>query len=495
MSPPMSTRLSPHDAAFLYFERPTAPLHIGSLGIFEGEIPFDRFVAHIESRLPLIPRYRQRLVDVPLDLSHPSWCDDPDFDIRNHIFNHRLPVAGGDRELREFSTDLFATQLLRDRPLWEIHVIHGLAGSRSAMLSKVHHCLVDGVSGIELLLAVVDITPEPAPPPQSAPWQPAPLPGPATRVSDALAYEMQHSPELIREAQETLVSPGAAWSQTGDFFQAIGRLAPWLMERPPETPFNATPLTEQRQVGFAEASFIEIRDIRTALGGTVNDVVLSIVAGALRTYGLAHGCDVSAMPVRVGIPVNVRRDDEKGALGNRVSMMLVTLPLHESDPAARHAAVRKTVDDLKGANQAGGMEVLMRMGSNFPANLQHLAGSMSSAGPSMVNLICTNVPGPMIPLYSVGHLLLAHYPLVPLSFNMGLGVGVTSYNQRLFFGVMAEPNIVPDYEFLGECFREAFLELRTAAGVSVSDIDLTAQANRNGGSREPQPVGATSTTA
>jgi hypothetical protein len=170
-------------------------------------------------------------------------------------------------------------------------------------------------------------------------------------------------------------------------------------------------------------------------------------------------------------------------------MMLVTLPLGESEPAARHEAVMRTVGELKSANQAGGLELLMRLGSNLPAAIQQFGGFMGSSGESLVNLICTNVPGPMIPLYSVGHLLLAHYPFVPLSFNMGMGVGVTSYNQRLFIGVMTEPNIVPDFEFLGECFRDSFLELRAAAGVSASDIDMSSLASRNGGSREAQPVG------
>jgi WS/DGAT/MGAT family acyltransferase len=450
---------------------------------------FERFVAHIESRLPLIPRYRQRLVDVPLSISHPAWRDDPQFDIRNHIFDVQLPAPGFDVQLREVGADIFAKPLRRDRPLWEIHVIHGLENGRSALLAKVHHCLVDGVSGIELLLAIMDVTPEPAPPPEQAGWSPEPIPGPTACITEAVRDEIGHQRALMREAQETLLSPGAGWRQTGDFYQALGRLAPWLLERPPKTPFNVTPLDQKRRVAFCDVSFIEIRDIRTSLGGTVNDVVLSIVSGALRKYSLAHGCDASAMPIRVGIPVNVRREDEKGALGNRVSMMLVTLPLGESEPAARHEAVMRTVGELKSANQAGGLELLMRMGSNLPAAIQQFGGFMGSSGESLVNLICTNVPGPMIPLYSVGHLLLAHYPFVPLSFNMGMGVGVTSYNQRLFIGVMTEPNIVPDFEFLGECFRESFLELRAAAGVSASDIDMSGLASRNGGSREAQPVG------
>jgi WS/DGAT/MGAT family acyltransferase len=226
-------------------------------------------------------------------------------------------------------------------------------------------------------------------------------------------------------------------------------------------------LSDRRHVAFCDVSFVEIREIRTSLGGTVNDVVLAILAGAFRRYLAKFGQDSSEL--RVGIPVNVRVEDDKGALGNRISMMLTPLPLGEPDPAERLRLVRERCDQLKQENQAGSTELLIRLTSLIPAPTQAALGALPPVN-TLVNLICTNVPGPMIPLYSVGHLLLEHYPLVPLAFDLGLGVGVMSYNQRLFFGLMADPNAVPDIDLLKQYVEESFLELRRAAGVSATDL-------------------------
>ena len=461
----LTRRMTATDAAFLYFERPHAPLHIGSLGIYQGQIPFDRFVAHIDSRMPLIPRYRQRAVFVPFSLAHPTWEDDPGFGIRNHIFEVKLPAPGNEEQLKEATTKLFAGQLDRSKPLWEMYVIHGIEGDKSAILSRVHHCMVDGVSGIELLLAVVDISPEPAPPPEPTPWNPPPLPNPLARVNDALWDNFEQQANLWREIVETAADPARSWRQAQQTVRAFRTAYPWLMRPPPATPFSIQ-LCDERRVAMTEVSFPEIREIRTALGGTVNDVVLAVLAGALRRYIISRGQNVDGVELRVGVPVNVRLEDEKGALGNRISTMVPLLPLGEPDAATRLRLIRDQVNYLKTENQASAFEQLLRLASYVPVPIQALGNATNL----MVNLICTNVPGPMIPLYSVGHLLLEHSPMVPLSMNMGLGVGVTSYNQKLFFGLMADPHGVPDIETLREYVDASFLELRSAAGVRPSDL-------------------------
>jgi WS/DGAT/MGAT family acyltransferase len=485
MSSKLSRRLSSSDAAFLYFERPNAPLHVGSLGIYEGRIPFERFSCHIESRLPLIPRYRQRIVQVPFNLAHPTWEDDPDFGIDRHIFHVTLPSPGNDRQLREMAAELFARPLDRSRPLWEMYVIHGLEGDRTGIVSKVHHCMVDGVSGIELLIAVVDITPEPAPPPEAAPWEPKPLPDLAERVSEAFWDNLGQQRDALREVQEGILNPRPRIRQVLDLFRAMTTSWPWLSGPAPRTPFSVR-LSGSRHVAFCDVSFVEIREIRTSLGGTVNDVVLAILAGAFRRYLAKFGQDSAEL--RVGIPVNVRVEDDKGTLGNRISMMLTPLPLGEPDPAERLRLVRERCDQLKQENQAGSTELLIRLTSLIPAPTQAALGALPPVN-TLVNLICTNVPGPMIPLYSVGHLMLEHYPLVPLAFDLGLGVGVMSYNQRLFFGLMAEPKAVPDIDLLKQYVEESFLELRRAAGVSATDLpSFGGNGAAAGAAKAEQPV-------
>ena len=483
----LSRRLTASDAAFLYLERPNTPLHIGSLAVYEGQVPFEPFQEQIRARMPLIPRYRQRVSFVPFSIAHPTWEDDPDFEIRNHVFDVHLPSPGTQENLIEMSARLFAPPLDRNKPLWEMYVIHGLEGDRTAIVSKVHHCMVDGVSGIELLLACLDLSPKPAAPPGAEPYTPPPLPTTRERVVDAFWDNVSEQIAAAREWQKNALDVRPQLRQWNEAIRAFRTAMPWLTSPAPRMPFTASSLSNERRAAFSEMSFVEIREIRTSLGGTVNDVVLAILAGGLRKYLLRHGHRVDGTEPRVMIPVNVRLDDEKGALGNRVSGMLSPLPIGEPDAAARLYKIREQTETLKKENQAGAVETLMRMAQLMPVPAQALAGVTMTN--TMVNMICTNVPGPMIPLYCVGHLLLEHYPLVPLSMNMGLGAGVTSYNHKLFFGLMADPKAMPDVETLKECIDESFLELRAAAGVEVTELPDFFGARANGGVIEPAGVG------
>jgi diacylglycerol O-acyltransferase len=482
----LTRRLTASDAAFLYLERPNAPLHIGSLAVYEGKIPIEAFQEQIHARMPLIPRYRQRVSFVPFSLAHPTWEDDPNFDVRNHVFHVDLSSPGTQEQLMELTMRLFAPALDRNKALWEMYVIHGLEGDRTAIVSKVHHCMVDGVSGIELLLACLDLSPQPAAPPEAEPYTPPPLPGPFERVTDAIWDNMSEQMNSLREWQKTVSDPRPAVRQWSDAFRAFRTAMPWLTVPAPRMPFSTTALSNERRAAFSEMSFVEIREIRTSLGGTVNDVVLAILTGGLRTYLLRHGHRVDGPEPRVMIPVNVRMEDEKGALGNRISAMFSMLPISEADAAARLHKIREQTEGLKKGNQAGAVELLMRLASGVPVPMQAMAGVTMNN--TVMNMICTNVPGPMIPLYCVGHLLLDHYPLVPLSLNMGLGVGVTSYNHRLFFGMMADPKAMADIDLLKECIDESFLELRAAAGVDVSELPMFFGVRANGAVIEPAGV-------
>jgi WS/DGAT/MGAT family acyltransferase len=427
----------------------------------------------------LIPRYRQRAIIPPLHAGHPTWEDDPQFSLDRHVRLVQLPAPGTREQLLEFCSDLFAEMLPRDRPLWDITVIHGLEGGNTAYLSRVHHCMVDGVSGIELLLAVLDLVPSPEPtPPPAEPWKPAELSRPLESWADAVFDQWNRDIHAFTEWQQNLLDPRSQVRQMTELGRAMQVALPAAMRRPAATPWNK-PITGKRRVAVTHMSFQEVRGIRSAIGGTVNDVMLTILAGALGRYLDEHGVKTPGMTLRVMIPVNVRADDEKGALGNRVSMMLPELPVGIPNAAERLAAVQGEMGRLKEHHQAGAFESLMRMGTNLPAAYYALAG-MGGVPPGGANLVCTNVPGPMIPLYSVGHRMLEHYPLVPLAGDMGIGVGITSFDKSLYLGIMSDPTIIDDVDKIARYAAEEFTMLRDAAGVPVSDLPDFARPARNG---------------
>lgn len=467
-------RLSAQDAGFLYFERDTAPLHIGSLAIFEGRLDYERFVENLNGRLHLIPRYRQRVLFAPLNLAHPTWEYDPEFDIRRHVRRVSLAAPGSEEQLRALCAELWPKPLDRHKPLWEMILIEGLSGDRTAVMTKVHHCLVDGVSGIDLLLVVLDVSPQPEALPPSPPYAPPPLPSPGELLADALLDQAGEWLRQWSQWQVRLLNPNGA-RPTRDMRRALELVFPFLAEPAPKTPFNVFPSGERR-IAWTDISFSEVRGIRGALGGTVNDVVLAVVAAALGRYLDGHGYDTRDLKLRAMLPVNVRREDELGQLGNRVSALFACLPAGLGNPVERLRAVQEEMARLKRANQASGIETLMEVGSLWPPFVQAAWGLLPFPK-AFVNLVCTNVPGPLIPLYSLGHRLLAHYPLVPLGWDLGLGVGITSYDQRLFFGFMADRKAVPDVELLPPLIEESFLELRQAAVVVPSE---TAEVGRPG---------------
>jgi WS/DGAT/MGAT family acyltransferase len=462
-------RLSAQDASFLYFEKREAPLHIGSIAVFEGRVDYDRFVDNIAAKINLIPRYQQIVVPAPFNIGHPTWEWDPNFDIRRHITSVKLDKPGTDEQLFETAANLFSTILDREKPLWEMALIHGLEGDRSALLTKVHHCLVDGVSGIELLMLVMDVSPAPPPPAQVPNPEKDEIPSPVERFCEAILDNVSSSLDSWSSRQKRLIEDVGGAGHTRATLHALETALPYMQVPVVRAPFNK-PLSVGRKVAFSEYSFQEIRQIRAAAGGTVNDVVLTVLGGGMAKYLEMHGQTTHGRSIRVLTPVNVRKDDERGALGNRVSMLLIEVPVGVSDPIERLNAIRKRTEALKRRQVADGIESLGTGINSTPPALQALMGMLPTPPNTFANMVCTNVPGPMIPLYTLGHRLQAHYPMIPLGWEMGISLGVTSYDQKLYFGFMADARAGSDVARLKEFSDQAYVELRNAAGVGKSDL-------------------------
>lgn len=463
-------RFSPQDAFFLYFDTPGAPMHLGSLSTYEGSMRYEALVEHLDARIDDIPRHRQRPAFSPLHVGRPTWEDDPTFDIRRHVRRLRPPGGIDDEGLRQLAAELFAPQLDRTKPMWEITLIEGVSGGRSALLAKVHHCMIDGIAGVDLMMALLDITPDPAPAPlRREPWRPKAFPGAASRLSDAFWDRLKEQVTFFNDLSLLLVDGNARRAGGGLIARGMRKALPYLLRPAPSTSLNAK-LTQPRAIGATEMPFAEVRAIRAALGGTVNDVVLTILAGALSRYLEFSMNGRLPKGVRVLIPVNVRREDQYGAMGNRVSWMLIPLPVDVRDPVERLETVRSQMESQKKANLPAALDAVGELLAHTPVSLMALAGRLPPLPISVTNLVCTNVPGPMVPLYCIGHRMLSHYPLAPLSMNMGLNAGVLSYDQKLFWGLLALAQAVPDVQRLASFLDESFAELRYVAGVAPSDI-------------------------
>ena len=472
----LSRRLSPQDATFLYLETPEAPMSIGSVAIFEGHISYRRFLESIQSRMHLIPRYRQRVVEPPFNIGRPTWEFDLDFDIRRHIIRVPLPAPGTDEQLRKLTARLIRGQLDRSKPLWELYFVEGLEGERTALVSKIHHCLVDGVSGIELMTVMLDVSADPLPviPPAAGPDPEEP--SQSRLFFDALFDSISESLDRAVDFQLMLTDafPGGNRERINTIAKGLRAAFPYVRTAREKMPFNNASFSGERELAWAEIPFHEARAVRKAHGGTVNDVVLTVLAGGLAYYARAHGEATEGRIARVLCPVNVRREDERSTLGNRVSMLLVELPLDVDDPVQRLKLITERTALLKQDSVADGVEAVADLLGGLPPMV--MLGLTALPGPpnTIANMVCTNVPGPLIPLYSVGHRMIAHYPMVPIAWSMGIGCAVTSYDQSLYIGLTADRQAAPDVDLLREGIERAWSELRTAAGQQT--VSLTPEA-------------------
>ena len=482
--PELNHRLSSMDSSFLYFEKKETPMHIGSVSLFEGEIPFEDFVAMLDAKMHLLPRYQQIVVPDPFNLGHPTWEHDHNFSIRNHIFKAQVDAPGGEKELIDLACRIFEPLMDRNKPLWDIVLVYGVQGGKTAMICRVHHCMVDGMSGVDLLKIVLDFspTPQPIPPkPEARPREPQP--DATRRLFDSILGGMQEGMTRWMEFQNGLLNLTEALTKetSREAMKNISGEIPRILRPAERLPFNG-PLSGKKLLAWNTFYFAEARAIRGALGGTVNDVVLTALSGAVSRYVESHGQSVAGRKIRFMVPVSLRQEDQHGALGNLVSILPVEIPLDLKNPIERFRYINQKTMAMKGGRVAEGLNLFSALMGILPAPMQALVGALSTANIPLpaVNMISTNVPGPQVPLYAMGHRMAAYYPYVPVGYAVGCGCAIMSYDQHLYFGLTADLKAMPDVERLSQQLYESFYELRSAAGVEeIKPQPVKAKAAKN----------------
>ncbi len=446
------------DASFLHIEDTVSHMHIGPVGIFEGPAPGPEEVpAAIAARLPLVPRYRQKVRFVPYDLGRPVWVDDPHFNLDYHVRRTALPSPGGDQELRNLVGRVMSQQLDRAKPLWELWVVEGLGEGRWALISKVHHCMVDGVASTDLLSVLLDSERDPSPAAPEA-WKPEREPSPAELVAHALAERAASPYEGLRTALTAVRDPSRLVREGFEVGRGLANLQ--RVSAPGSATSLNGPLGPHRRWAWARSQLADVKRIREAHGGTVNDVVLAAITGGFRDLLLARGEDVQARVVRTMVPVSVRAEHERGTYNNKVSAMFAELPVEIEDPVARLESIREQMQNLKRSGQAVAAERLTALSGFAPAELLALAGRVASQVPQhAVNTVTTNVPGPQHPLFLCGRRMLEAFPWCPLVGHLRIGVAIFSYDGNISFGVTGDRDTAPDILVLCEGIERGIEQL------------------------------------
>jgi diacylglycerol O-acyltransferase / wax synthase len=456
-------RLTGLDSSFLHLERDSAHMHVAACAIFKGEAPtHEELVSAIASRLHLVPRYRQRLAFVPFDQGRPVWVDDPHFNVAYHVRHTALPDPGSEQQLMRMTGRVFSQALDRSRPLWEVWLVEGVSGGRFAVLSKTHHALVDGISGVDIMTVLFDTSAEPMPvaPPEQE-WVPRPLPSKAQLLADALLERTTVPGEMVRGVRATLRGPRAIAGRLTRSAGALAQLAVTGLQPAPATLFNV-PIGPHRRFTWVRGDLNQFKAVKNALHGTVNDVVLTVVAGALGRYMRGHGESVDDVELRAMIPVSVRADVERGALGNRVAAMWAPLPVGITDPVERLHTISASMQEVKSSGQAVGAQVLTQLSGFAPPTIMSQAARLQ-ARQRLFNLVVTNVPGPQFPLYLLGRELESIFPMVPLAGNTALGIAIMSYHGQLNFGLAGDYDALSDIDVLAGDLEAAIEELVEAA--------------------------------
>jgi len=468
-------RLSAQDTSFLVFETPTVPMHIAGTQIFEagplatedGGVDIEAIKKLVSSRLHLIPRYRQKLAWIPI-AEHPVWVDDRDFNLDYHVRHSSLPRPGNLDQLKRLSARIMSNQLDRERPLWEMWVIEGLEDGRFGLISKMHHCMIDGKGGVDLAHILFSTDPDE----RSVGESPAYIPRPAPTGMELLRDEVRRTVGLpfnaIRDFRQFAREAEDLRTELEIRAKALRGLLGWAVSPPSETPLNGV-LGPHRRFDWLTVSLDDVKTVRRSLGCTVNDVVLTTVAGAVREFLIRRRVRPEDVDFRVSAPVSVRREEDEGKMGNKVSSWIVRLPVGESEPLKRMEAIHEVTQDLKESQQALGVEMMMAVAEWTPGVLLSL-GAQAASGP--INMIVTNVPGPQFPLYMLGARLLESFPQVPLLQGTGLGIALFSYDGKVCWGFNADYGLVPDLEAFRDCITRSFEELSDAAGVNREGADV-----------------------
>jgi diacylglycerol O-acyltransferase len=473
-------KLTPLDASFLHLETPRTHMHIGGVAIFEpsplgtGRALYDGLAKAIAPRLDLMPRYRQKLAFVPLSLDTPVWVDDPDFDMSNHLVRAALPKPGGDEELRELIGRVFSRQLDRRRPLWEIYIVEGLRDGRWALLTKSHHAMVDGISNLELATILLDVDAEPGKQPFGVSrWEARESPSGMGLLINSLRERVTRPARVLSAARAVAGQPGRLANALRDTASGLASMAEHMGV--PKSPINGR-TGPARSFSYSRFPLADFRLIKTAFGGTINDIVLAAVAGGLRHFLVARGVDPDdeRSALQALCPVSIRDTSERTALGNRLAMLLVKLPIAEADPHARISKVRTTVDALKARKQAVGADFLLNLAGFAPSTL-HAMVARASLRQIAFNLIVTNVPGPQFPLYCQGARLVEVFPIAFLYDGQELAIAIFSYDGMLNFGYLVDAQGIPDVDVFAECVEEGLRELVEAARTATGEIAAPAR--------------------
>jgi diacylglycerol O-acyltransferase / wax synthase len=459
----VTERLTALDVSFLYLETPTTAMHVGGVARFvppsDMQFDYDALCALVSRRIALVPRYRQKVRWVPGHLANPVWVDDEDFDINYHVRRSALPRPGSDDQLRELVGRLQSRQLDRNRPLWEIYLVEGLADGHFAIITKTHHAMVDGVSAIDIGTLILDTSPTPRDLPEDH-WTPEHEPSRLGLVAGAITDTLRRPTQLVDTVRSGVADVRATAERALETVGGVAAVARSSLRVAPESPLNAE-IGEQRRYGMAATSLDDYKRIRKAHGGTVNDVVLTAVAGALRAWLLTRGeAVVPATTVRAMVPVSVRSEAQGGSLGNRVSSYFVDLPVGEPNPVVRLHQVSYAMTAHKESGQAVGADALIALSGFAPPTIHSAAARLASGlSRRLFNVVVTNVPGPQFPLYAAGAQMLDCYPVVPLAKGQAVSIGLTSYNGGVYYGLNADRDAMPDVDVLALCIEEALAEL------------------------------------
>ncbi|MGH8872793.1 MAG: WS/DGAT/MGAT family O-acyltransferase [Acidimicrobiia bacterium] len=459
------------DASFLALETRTSHMHVAGVALFDaaplkgedGGIDIDRIRSHVESKLQYIPRYRQRLEWVPLD-RRPVWVDDEHFALDYHLRHSSLPRPGTESQLKQLAGRIVSTPLDRSKPLWELWVIEGVDDDRFALIAKIHHCMIDGLSAVDLTTILLNVVPTSGVE-EPAPWVPRPAPSQAqlavaeaARLTRRLVDRLSHLSETVRDGvalTDRALDKSAA---------ALSSLRSGWLTTADRTPLNPD-IGPNRRFDWTETPLEEIKEIKNRLGGSVNDVVLAITAGAVRRFLVdERGYDVTDVEFRVMNPVSTRSADRQNVLGNQVAMWLLDLPIQEPDPVRRLEMVKEETRNLKKTNQTLGAATLVELSSGTPITLLSLANRVVGSRMRPFNMTVTNIPGPQFPMYLLESEMIANYPMVPLWAQHGLGIALFSYNGRLLWGIHADYDALPDSDRFLAAIQESFRKLRDLPG-------------------------------
>ena len=461
-------RLSWGDTVFLNLERSGMPLNVACVSLFDGDIVFDDYRRFVKSRLPLIPRYLMHVVPPPLNAGLPTWEYDPEFDISMHVREVALK-HGSIAELKALAGKLLSKVMDRQRPLWDLTLVRNLKGNRTGLIARMHHCLADGIAGVGIMSALMDVAPTPAPIPKGKIRFRVPRPrDPMTAVMDGLASSCADVTERILSAwgdvlgmaQRTLASGGSSSNEE------FARLLPEITAPTQRLCFNVLYRGPQK-FACTEIPLADVKAIRHACEASINDVLLALVTATIRRYAEFHGDQIKGRLLRIMVPVNLRGNGSAGELGNRISLVPVTIPLDIRNPKRLLAAVHRRTEFLKRSHAAELVGLAGGMIGILPGVMQSFAGPMISQLPiTPFNMVCTNVPGPQYPLYLLGHKMTHWYPYVPIGGELALNCAILSYDGMIYFGFSGDAHAAPDLGRLEKFLRSNFEELREAAGLN-----------------------------